>query len=415
MNPMENRGKAKQVLRQKFLPYLVLKSRILELPNPELNKYIEELIESNPFVDEGDEIVYEEFETFPDNQEDDIYSFLKIQIEVSPVEEEIKEVANKIVDNLDECGFLSKDESTLIKELGIKKNLLKKALEFLKTLDPIGVGSRNIQEYFVIQLENEGGLPSTYRKLIQDDLELLMKEDYKALVKKYKISKEELFGLREKLLTLDVCPGKDFKSVKFITKFPDIIVENGGENYSAFVNRSSRRVIRLVEDYARLIDKLQDKIEKEELENLLAKAQWSIHAIEERDRLLEEIGKRIAMENVEFFNGNSEVKKISFEEFENENFDRATLSRLIQGKYILTPCGIFPLRYFFKHKNEKFDEEKVLKLIKEIVDSEDKRHPYTDDEICDMLNKEGYDIKRRTITKYREKLNIPSSSKRKIS
>ncbi|MGB9832979.1 MAG: RNA polymerase factor sigma-54, partial [Caldisericum exile] len=413
--PMENKSRAKQVLRQKFLPYLVLKSHIFELPNLEINKYIEELIESNPFVDESDTVVYEEFEGVTAPQDDDIYSFLKTQIEVSPIDERIKEIAFKIVDNLDECGFLTEDERKLIKDLGIKASDFKKALEFVQTLEPIGVGARNIQEYFIIQLSNEAEISTEIKKLIQKDLDLLMKEDYKELVKKYKISKEELFSLREKLLSMDVCPAKEFKTVNFVSHFPDVIVEKYDDSFRVVVNKSSRRIIRLVEDYAKLIDKLQDKIEKEELEDLLNRARWSIHAIEERDNLLEKIAEKIVSENKDFFKGVGELRKFSIEDFVSKDFDYSTISRLIQGKYILTPIAMFPLRYFFRHKNEKFDEEKILLLIKEIIDGEDKARPYTDEEIEKILKDKGYDIKRRTVSKYREKLKIPNSSKRKVS
>lgn len=415
MSPMDSKNRAKQVLRQKFLPYLVLKSHIFALPNLELNKYIEELIENNPFVDEGDTVVYEEFEAVPSPQEDDLYSFLRIQIEVCPIDEKIKEIAYKIVDSLDECGFLSQDENVLIKEFGIKKSDFNKALEFVQSLDPVGVGARSIQEYFIIQLESEEELPNTVKKLILNDLENLMKENYNQLLKKYKLPKEELFKLREKLLSLDVCPAKEFKTVNFVSKFPDIIVERDDCSFKAVINKSSRRVIRLVENYARLIEKLQNKIEKEELESLLSRAQWSIHAIEERDKLLEKIGERIAVENSDFFEGLTDARKFSIEEFVSDDFDYSSISRLIQGKYILTPKGIFPLRYFFRHKNEKFDEEKILRIIKEIIEKEDKSNPLTDDEIVEILKKEGFDLKRRTVTKYREKLKIPNSSKRKIS
>ncbi|BAL80773.1 RNA polymerase factor sigma-54 [Caldisericum exile] len=412
---MENKNRVKQILRQKFLPYLVLKSHIFELPNLELNKYIDNLIESNPFIDEGDTIVYEEFETVLAPQDDDLYSFLRTQIEVCPVDDTLKEIAYKIVDNLDECGFLTKNENDLVKEIGVKKSDFRKALEFVQTLEPIGVAARNIQEYFVIQLSNEDEVPAEIKKLIFNDLENLMKENYKELIKKYKMSKEELFSLREKLLSMDACPAKEFRTVNFISHVPDIIVEKDGDDFKVSVNRSSRRVIRLVENYAKLIDRLQDKIEKVELEDLLNRAQWSIHAIEERDNLLEKIAQRIVSENVDFLKGTGEVNKLSIEDFVSEDVDYSTISRLIQGKYILTPISMFPLRYFIKHKNEKFNEEKVLKEIREIIENEDKTNPYTDEEIEKILKDKGYDIKRRTVSKYREKLKIPNSSKRKVS
>lgn len=412
---MEQKNKQRQSLKQKFLPYLVMKAKIFELPNTELNEFINDLIESNPFVDEGDFVTYEEFPTFVDFSSDDLYSFLKTQVEVASVDDTTKDIANKIIDNLDTSGFLVKVDEELIKEIKCSKQAFNRALKFVQTLEPEGVGSRSLAECFLIQLENSGPISKIEKQVIGESLDLLLKGDLKALSKRYGIEKEKLSSLREQVLKLEICPASQFRTPLFISHFPDIIIENTGDAFRATVNKSSRRIIKLTENYARMIEKLSNKLDSIELDLLLKRAQWSLKAIEERDTLLEKIGQKIVDENFEFFKTHQNLKKLSIEDFISDGFDYTTFLRLIQNKYILTPCGMYPLRYFFRHKNEKFDEEKILKAIKEIIDNEDKKHPLTDSEIEKLLQEQGVEIKRRTITKYREKLNIPATSKRKLS
>ena len=412
---MEQKNKQRQSLKQKFLPYLVMKAQIFELPNTELNEFINDLIESNPFVDEGDFVTYEEFPTFVDFSSDDLYSFLKTQVEVASVDDTTKDIANKIIDNLDTSGFLVKGDEELIKEIKCSKQAFNRALKFVQTLEPEGVGSRSLAECFLIQLENSGPISKIEKQVIGESLDLLLKGDLKALSKRYGIEKEKLSSLREQVLKLEICPASQFRTPLFISHFPDIIIEDTGDAFRATVNKSSRRVIKLTENYARMIEKLSNKLDSIELDLLLKRAQWSLKAIEERDTLLEKIGQKIVDENFEFFKTHQNLKKLSIEDFISDGFDYTTFLRLIQNKYILTPCGMYPLRYFFRHKNEKFDMDMILKAIKEIIDNEDKKHPLTDSEIEKLLQEQGVEIKRRTITKYREKLNIPATSKRKLS
>ncbi len=412
---MEQKNKQRQSLKQKFLPYLVMKAQVFELPNTELNEFINDLIESNPFVDEGDFVTYEEFPTFVDFSSDDLYSFLKTQVEVASVDDTTKDIANKIIDNLDTSGFLVKGDEELIKEIKCSKQAFNRALKFVQTLEPEGVGSRSLAECFLIQLENSGPISKIEKQVIGESLDLLLKGDLKALSKRYGIEKEKLSSLREQVLKLEICPASQFRTPLFISHFPDIIIEDTGDAFRATVNKSSRRVIKLTENYARMIEKLSNKLDSIELDLLLKRAQWSLKAIEERDALLEKIGQKIVDENFEFFKTHQNLKKLSIEDFISDGFDYTTFLRLIQNKYILTPCGMYPLRYFFRHKNEKFDMDMILKAIKEIIDNEDKKHPLTDSEIEKLLQEQGVEIKRRTITKYREKLNIPATSKRKLS
>ena len=412
---MEQKNKQRQSLKQKFLPYLVMKAQVFELPNTELNEFINDLIENNPFVDEGDFVTYEEFPTFVDFSSDDLYSFLKTQVEVASVDDVTKDIANKIIDNLDTSGFLVKGDEELIKEIKCSKQAFNRALKFVQTLEPEGVGSRSLAECFLIQLENSGPISKIEKQVIGESLDLLLKGDLKALSKRYGIEKEKLSSLREQVLKLEICPASQFRTPLFISHFPDIIIEDTGDIFRATVNKSSRRVIKLTENYARMIEKLSNKLDSIELDLLLKRAQWSLKAIEERDTLLEKIGQKIVDENFEFFKTHQNLKKLSIEDFISDGFDYTTFLRLIQNKYILTPCGMYPLRYFFRHKNEKFDMDAILKAIKEIIDNEDKKHPLTDSEIEKLLQEQGVEIKRRTITKYREKLNIPATSKRKLS
>ncbi|MEF3245390.1 MAG: hypothetical protein K6343_05360 [Caldisericaceae bacterium] len=410
---MENKNKIKQTLKQKFLPYLILRSRVFALPNIEINKFIDDLIQNNPFVDEDDVVVYDEFDWVIDEVEDNLYDFLKVQVDASPIPEDIKEVSSLIIDYLNEFGFLSAPKEEIMQKLGVKKRIFEKALKFVQSLDPPGVGAEDVKECLIIQLESDGNLSNLEKNIILDFFDELLKEDFKPILKKFKVKVDFIKSLREKLLNLDVCPGSKFKNPHFIRHLPDVVIEEDGGVYRASINNASRRKVLLIESYAKVLNKLENKLTKEEFENLLDEARWSLSIIEERDKLLENICNRIASLNTEYFKTGDGLKKFSLEEFASDTFDYSSLSRLIQNKYILTPRGLFPLRYFFKHKNEKFDEEAILSKLKEIIDNEDKTNPLTDEEIGKIFKQMGIDIKRRTIVKYRLKLKIPNSNKRK--
>jgi len=182
------------------------------------------LIQNNPFVDEGEVVVYDEFDWTPDSDEEDLYSFLRIQIDVSQADENIKNTAYFIIDHLNGSGLLAASKEQLINELGVKKRDFDKALQLVQSLDPPGVGAQDIRECLLIQLESGVGVTKVEKKIILEAFEDLMEERYKGIAKKYGVHIENLVSLRNKLLSLDVCPAAQFKTPRFITHYPDIIM-----------------------------------------------------------------------------------------------------------------------------------------------------------------------------------------------
>jgi len=414
---MENRGVIRPSLKMKFMPYLALRARLFSISNIELNEYIQSLFESNPFIEESNIVSADEF--FLENlayEDEDIYSFLCHQLNMIEFSEKEREIAEYIVSNLDEQGYLRISIKNIASKFKTPEREALNILRKVQLLDPPGIASRSLAECFVLQLERDEPLQPKIKRLMLSNFEDFVKCPPAKIAKKYSLSEKTILGLRERLGNLNPSPGFLFKEPKEIMKVPDLLVEKDETEFIVHLNSSFRRSFIISEKYEQLIRKIQDKLKKEELERLREHAIWVKNAVETRDKLLLEIGKKIVEINKPFFcfeKGYPE--KLSLEEFANPpELSYSVVSRLIQNKYIGCPKGILPLHFFVKHKLAPYNEEGIKNKIKHIVDQENKKHPLTDEEIEEILSREGLKIKRRTVSKYRTFLNIPPASKRRV-
>ncbi len=414
---MENRRIQRPTLKIRFKPYLALRGRIFSIANAELIEYIQSLLESNPFVEESNFVDVDSF--YIENiakEEDDLYSFLMHQVNMLELEDLEKEIAEHIISNLDEAGFLRASIEEIAERSQSDSKKVKEVLSIVQSLDPPGIASRNLTECFINQLEREEKLGAKLKKIISCDLEDFVKLPLKKAAKKFGISEEDIISMRERIQNLNPSPGYAFMEPKEIVKVPDLIVDQLDDGFNIYLNKAMRKEFAISKNHQLMLKNIEDKVCKKEFEELLNQAMWSKQALESRDNLLLEIGKRIIARNHDFFLRRKNFpEKYSLEEFAKElKIEYSALSRLIQNKYIKCPRGILPLHFFIKHKLTIFNDEEVKSKIKEIVDKEEKNKPFTDKEIEEILKQEGIRIKRRTIAKYRSILKIPSASKRRL-
>lgn len=414
---MENRRIQRPSLKIKFKPYLALRGRIFSISNLELIDYIRELLESNPFVEETNIVDVDSFYIENATRDDeDLYSFLDHQINMLEIEPCEKEIAEAIISNIDEDGYLRVSIEDIAKKWNFDLRKCREVLKLVQSLDPPGVAARNLSECFILQLEREEKLSPKVKRIIKENLEELAKLPLEVAEKKLKITKEEIINLRERIVNLNPSPGFAFREPNEIAKVPDLVVDKDDGEFKIYLNKSFRKEFLLARNYEAILKKIEDKECKKEFQEFLEQAMWSKQAIENRDNLLLEIGKKLLENNIDFFKKEKPYpEKFSLEEFSKAfGLDYSVVSRLIQNKYIKCPRGILPLHFFVRHKLTAFNDEEIKNKIREFVEKEDKKKPLTDEELEGMLKKEGFSIKRRTINKYRSLLNIPPASKRRI-
>ena len=332
-----------------------------------------------------------------------------------------KESCDYIIDSLDEDGYLSINEDEIKKELNINDNIFEKCLKIVQQLEPIGVGARSLSECLIIQLKNLGIENELLENLILEDLELIANKKYKDIVKKYNISMQKCVSLINIIKTLDPKPGRICSNEKSVYVQPDVIVEKIENEFIVYSNESDNLKLRINNVYKEILKSSQsDKNTKDFIKDKLNSATILIKSIEDRKTTILEIAQEIVKYQQVFFEyGDNHIKPMKMKDIaEKLELHESTISRGVNGKYMLTPFGMYEFKYFFSNALETNNEvltssTSIKKIIQDKIKSENKKKPFSDDQIAKILNNKGINIARRTISKYREELGILSSSKRK--
>jgi RNA polymerase sigma-54 factor len=413
---MKNKQRQEGSLRLKFVPYLTLRSKLFEMNLTDLNDFVNEIVVTNPFIEEDRMVPLQnaEWERYV-SQSEDMYSNLLHQLRMLDIDKQTEIIAEFIINNLDEKGYFTMSLEKVAKNFHTSLKQVERALKKVQELEPPGIGARNIQECFLLQLMAEENPSPKIKHIIMNHLEELANDKFADISKKTGVSEEFLKGLKEKLSHFTAAPGFAFKQEKIKIVVPDIIIKQIGTSFEVFLNRKFRRSFHIKEDYLEMIKNMQNGKAKK-FRQMAENAKWIAKSVEERDSALFKIGQFIVQNETEFLSSKIPYpRKHTFEKFaEYLNSDISSVTRLMQNKFVETPVGIYPLRYFVQHKARDFNDERLKIKIKEIIDSEDKKHPLSDEEIAKEIVKLGINVKRRTITKYRKILGIPSSNKRRI-
>ncbi|MGB9668333.1 MAG: RNA polymerase factor sigma-54 [Thermosulfidibacteraceae bacterium] len=292
---------------------------------------------------------------------------------------------------IDEKGFLTTSVDDVANELGCSVEDIEELRRVLMySVEPEGIGSINFDEYLKVQLEvmgielGEGGFS------VEEVTKLLASKDYR--IKPY-----PLYGMSLEENTIYVVP--------------DAYVFKVGDEFQVYLNERFLPVLGIREEYKdMLISGTLDKEVVEYLREKLKRALGIIRALEQRKKTLRKtVEKIIELERDFFEKGPEYIKPLNLQQLAEElGLHISTVSRVVNNKYIYTTWGTFPLKVFFGDKGYE-----IKRRIKELIESESKERPLTDQEICDILKKEGYSIARRTVTKYREELGIPSCRRRR--
>jgi len=340
-------------------------------------------------------------------------------------EDVVKRAGEVIIDHIDEAGYLKAELGSLRERVEGAKNdaVMEEALRLVQGLEPSGVGARDLRECLLLQLQSQPEPHPLAAELVRGHLKDIEMNRLPQVAKKVGRSMEELQEAMKVVARLDPRPGLQVgqRETPYIT--PDIVVEYDEANdvYTARLNESGTPSLRISQMYAEMVRGQKVSAEaKEFLRNNIRSARWLIESIEQRKATLLRVVYHVLKTQREFFDhGPLHLKPLPMVDVADVlGIHVGTVSRAVSGKYMQTPLGIYPLRYFFSGGTENAAGESVswdaIKAkLQEIVDNEDKQAPFNDDELVEELAKHGLKVARRTVAKYRGLMSIPPARRRR--
>jgi RNA polymerase sigma-54 factor len=455
--------------------------KLLEIPTAELEQRIKKEIEENPVLEfendgsneeEDREVVeadkadisideYIKDDNIPtyifsgsnsnkDDKHEDVpfsvgrtfHEYLVGQLGLRILDERQSVIAEYIIGNIDEDGYLRRDVDEIIDDIAFSQNLevdekeVLDVLEIIQDFDPPGVGARDLRESLLLQLKHKDmsdPVVSLAYRVIKDFFDEFTKKHYDKILRKLNISEDDLKDVLEEILKLNPKPGSAYsnplsKTVQNI--IPDFILDYEDGEFKLELNNKSIPELRVSNTYSEMLEdysnnkKNRSKEKKETvmfIKQKLDSAKWFIDAIKQRQNTLMTVMEAILKYQKEYFKDGDETKlkpMILKDIADMTGLDISTISRVSNSKYIQTHFGIFPLKYFFSEglqtdSGEEVSTREIKKILEELIGNEDKHKPLTDEKLADMLKEKGYNIARRTVAKYREQLNIPVARLRK--
>jgi len=446
---MATKLKQIQSLKQKLAPRQVLQARLLQLNTVNLEQAIIEELEQNPLLEQ-----VETEEVQPDQQLDetpideidvsmeDMYSdestyYLSEQKSEMPLpdrhtlledlidqlkdlnlNENEKEVAEEIIWNTNEKGYLDTDLILIADRFELLENEVEPILHKVQRLNPLGIGSRSLEECLMIQLEDEKG--SLSHKIVNKYFDDFMHKRYEKIQEKLSCTKNELHEAVDHISHLSPHPGEGYLD-RFQTVFPDVIVREDGDDWVITTNDGGLPELRISQAYESQIndDKLKNDA-KRFIKDKMDLANWFIEAIHQRRVTMVNVMKLIIKFQPEWFSGNMNyLRPLKLQDIADViKMDISTISRSTRGKYVDTPYGIFELKHFFTDSIELKDGRilgtfVIKKALEKIIHNEDKQSPFSDDILVNKLDQEGYTLARRTVAKYRDQMGYPVARLRK--
>ncbi|MER2536642.1 MAG: RNA polymerase factor sigma-54 [Rhizobiaceae bacterium] len=331
-------------------------------------------------------------------------------------------VARELAEWLDEAGYLRADTAEIAERLGVPATEAEAVLATCQTFDPPGLFSRDLAECLSLQLRQRDRLDPAMRALI-GNLDLLARRDFAALKRLCGVDEEDLIAMLAEIRALDPRPGLAFSGGTAQSIVADVEVRLApGGGWTVELNADTLPRVLVDQTYfAHVAGRARDAREKEFLGECLNSANWLTRSLDQRARTILKVATEIVRQQDGFLaHGVQHLKPLNLRMVADAiGMHESTVSRVTSGKYMLTPRGIFELRYFFTASiaaadgSDAHSSEAVRDRIRRMIDEEKPVDVLSDDAIVDMLRENGIDIARRTVAKYREGMNIPSSVQRR--
>ena len=365
--------------------------------------------------------------------------YLLQQLNTYRLDEEEKEIARFLVGSVDESGYIRRETEDIVDDLAFTQNVyttsekVEKVLQIVQDLDPPGVAARNLQECLLLQLQRKEPTAaiSLAISIIEESFEQFSKKHYKKLLQKLDITEDQLRAAIQEIESLNPKPGGTYSGNNRITEHlvPDFTIKIVDGELELSLNGRNAPELHVSHDYTNMLKGYKESKDKSKaqkdavlfIKQKLDAAKWFIDAIKQRQQTLFITMNAIMHHQEEYFLTGDErkLKPMILKDIADKiNMDVSTVSRVANSKYVDTPYGTKLIKDFFSEsmKNEKGEDvstREIKKILETTIAEENKRKPYTDDKLAQMLLEKGYPIARRTIAKYREQLDLPVARLRK--
>ena len=370
-----------------------------------------------------------------------LYEYLMEQIHLSAIEEDDLKIAEYIIGNLDNDGYLRREIKSLVDDLAFSQGIyttqerVKEILEnYVQKLDPAGVGARNLQECLLLQIEKKVSRDKAVilaGNILRHQFDALTNKHYGKIINKYDIEEEDLKDALEVISKLSPKVGGNFDTQTITINqeiIPDFVIQIKDGQVIPLLNSRNAPTLRVSDEYKEILHTYShDKNSADHkqaalfIKQKLDAAKWYIDAINQRQNtLMQTIMAIVKLQKEYFLTGDEKnIKPMILKDVADiTGFDISTISRVVKSKYADTPNGIILLKNLFSDSltnddGEEVSTKEIKNHLQEVIGNEDKRKPLTDDALVEVLKEKGYNIARRTIAKYREQLNIPVARLRK--
>lgn len=348
--------------------------------------------------------------------------YLQQQLSLVVLSDPVREAANLIIGNLDENGYLTMSLEEMAAPGEFPLPVLQEALQVVQSLDPAGVGARDLRECLLLQLASRNARGGVAWQIVSDHLHLLEAHKKKELARALGRPLEHVEVAIRVIQQLDPRPGLRYSGPGARHVEPDVYIFKEGDDYIIQLNDDDIPQLRLNTDYRQMIrrDQEPDKDVRNYVKDRYASALQLIKNIEQRKQTILRVCQAIVRRQRDFLeHGIDHLKPMMIKEVAEEiGVHASTVSRAVANKYAHTPQGVFELRYFFSEavQGPSGAETPLLLLkrrVKKMIEEEDPRHPLTDEQITQRLRAEGIQVTRRTVAKYREDMKIPSTHQRR--
>jgi RNA polymerase sigma-54 factor len=365
-------------------------------------------------------------------READLYDHLLWQLHMAEVAPRQREIAELIIGNLNPDGFLMATPEE-IRAMGDRPGEereytmeeVEDALRLVRSFDPPGIACVDLRESLLLQMDVlEVSAEALARRMISEAWDLFLRRQFPAVAKKLGVELAELEEELELIRTLETHPGRRFSTDRPHYIEPDVFVRRVGDDYIIQLNDDGLPRLRVSRAYRRMLQTMRSEGRQNEaqqfIKDKIRSAVWLIKSLDQRQRTIYKVAASIVRQQREFLDrGIEHLRPMVLRDVaEDIGMHESTVSRVVSNKYIHTQRGLFPMKFFFhsgidREYGDNISSLTVKRKIEQLIQAEDPKRPLSDSELMRILNREGIQIARRTVAKYRDELSIPSSTDRK--
>jgi len=365
-------------------------------------------------------------------REPDLYDHLLWQLHLTELEPRQREIAELIIGNLDPEGFLVADLDE-IGQMGRQEGSgepytddeVEQALRLVQSFDPPGIACGSLQESLLHQLDAQGEPEdSLTRRVIEECWDLFLKRQFQTIAKDFGVKLAELEPIVERIKGLELRPGRKFSSERTHYVEPDVYITKVSDKYVIVLNDDGMPRLRISKAYRNMLRKMkanrQQGDARQFIKEKLRSALWLIKSLDQRQRTIYKVADSIVRHQQTFFERGIEYLRpmVLRDVADDIGMHESTVSRVVSNKYMHTPRGLYPMKFFFhsgidREYGADISSLTVKRKIENLIREEDTKRPLSDSELTRVLQREGINIARRTVAKYRDELGIPSSTNRK--